>query len=68
MWLVATPGRCFKTHLFDLAIVVLWALPIITVPRGLHFLRLLLSLWLAFFASGVQHGREILDDRRSRHR
>jgi len=60
----ADPGPVLQDPSVRSGHVVLWASRSSPSRRGLHFLRLLLSLWLAFFASGVQHGREILDDRR----
>ena len=61
--LVPTPGHYARTHLFDLLVIVLWLLPIVTVPRGVAVLRLVLGVRaFAFLASGIQHARELVGD------
>ncbi len=56
MALTPTPGRYFVTHLLDLLLIVLWTLPIFTIPRSGAFLRATVGLrLLPLVASGTQH-------------
>lgn len=56
LYLVATPRRYFVRHLLDLALILLWMLPIFAVPKGVPLLRAILGLRLAPLAlSALQH-------------
>jgi hypothetical protein len=44
LYLVPTPRHYIVTHLLDLAFIVLWMLPIFTVPRSGLFIRTTIAL------------------------
>ena len=44
LYLVPTPRHYVATHLLDLAFIVLWMLPIFTVPRSGLFIRTTIAL------------------------
>jgi hypothetical protein len=44
LYLVPTPRHYVTTHLLDLAFIVLWMLPLFTVPRGALFIRTTIAL------------------------
>ena len=44
LYLVPTPRHYIATHLLDLAFIVLWMLPIFTVPRSGLFIRTTVAL------------------------
>ncbi len=44
LYLVPTPRQYVVTHLLDLALIVLWMLPIFTVPKSGLFIRTTIAL------------------------
>jgi hypothetical protein len=55
LYLVPTPRHYVATHLLDLAFIVLWMLPIFTVPRSGLFIRTTIALRIVpLFLSATQ--------------
>ena len=61
--LTLVPGRAHyvRRHLFDLIIIVLWVVPLVTLPGASRLLRVALILRLAsFLGSAVQHAAALV--------
>jgi hypothetical protein len=67
LYLVPTPRHYVATHLLDLAFIVLWMLPIFTVPRSGLFIRTTIALRLVpLFLSLTQRIVVLVHRRRGR--
>lgn len=63
--LVPDRARYVRTHLFDLVIVVLWVLPLVSIPGAGRLLRVGQAVrMVSFLGSGLQHVTTLVTGRR----